>query len=89
MNWTIHKQVIDITDTQTIVVPNRAAFLAAQVQGRDLCIWYLCDPNETTVVRAICVVGTGHDASRVKGMRYLSTFQIYDGALVFHVFVED
>lgn len=37
----------------------------------------------------VAIAGTGHDARHCEGLRFLGTVQLADGALVFHVFVED
>lgn len=81
----IWKYQIEITDTQTIDMPKGAQVLAVQVQHGVPCVWALVDPEATAQPLDIHVLGTGHPVPDGIG-RHLGTFQVSDGALVFHVF---
>jgi len=47
-------------------------------------LWALVDTEEQKAGQSICIFGTGHPVEFVGG--YLGTYQLNDGALVFHVF---
>jgi hypothetical protein len=73
---------------QNILLPVGAQILCVQTQHGIPQLWALVDP-ETPDREAhwIGVYGTGHDVPSDPG-RYVGTFQLADGALVFHVFDE-
>lgn len=85
---TIHKQTLQIVDSQTLMVPTRAEFLSVQMQRGVPCIWYKCDDTRGMEPREIAISGTGHDMSHCDGFRFLGTIQLHEGQIVFHVFVE-
>jgi hypothetical protein len=65
-------------------MPEGAEILTVQMQNGEPCLWALVDAHLPTTNRKILIRGTGHDASGVG--RYISTFQMKGGALVFHAF---
>lgn len=65
-------------------MPQSAEILTAQMQGDQLCLWALVDPDAKMEKRIILVFGTGHTIDTVG--RYIATFQMGGGALIFHVF---
>lgn len=85
----VYKYPIDITDLQSIKMPKDSEILSAQVQGKSegLCIWALVDPNPEIKIeqRIIKIAGTGHDI-RETDLKFIDTFQIFNGKGVFHVF---
>ena len=83
---TVWKSVLEIKDVQSLDIPHGAEFLSAQIQQGNLCVWYRCDPAETKVKRYFSIVGTGNDCP--PDWEYISTFQIFQGDLIFHVFVQ-
>jgi hypothetical protein len=62
-----------------------AEVLTVHVQYGKPYIWAVVDPSKTEEYRQFKCVGTGHQM-KLKPGRYIGTFQIQDGALVFHVF---
>lgn len=82
----IWKYPLRVTDLQAIEMPKGAQVLTAQTQNGSVCIWALVDPSEATEKRAFAVIGTGHPIEQAEQLRYVSTFQIHGGSLVFHVF---
>ena len=83
---TIWKTQLQTKDVQEIEVPKESQFLTAQLQGDALCVWYRCDPTAEKEKRWIAICGTGHECP--PDWHYLSTFQLYGGGLIFHVFVK-
>ena len=81
---TIWKYPLQLTDRQSFRMPIGALILSLQVQYEIPCLWALVDPKERTEERAFRIYGTGHPVDEIG--RFLGTFQIHNGALVFHVF---
>lgn len=68
-----------------ISLPSGAEVLSVQMQGDTPTIWARVDPAAERAVIRLGVYGTGHDLPADPG-RFVGTFQINGGALVFHVF---
>ena len=81
----IWKFMINITDTQEIPMPIGAEILTVQSQCGTPCLWARVSPGFKKENRTIIMIGTGHSIRHETG-RYIGTFQIDNGALVFHVF---
>lgn len=81
----IWKFEIIATDEQIVVLPKGAQILTVQMQGDTPCLWALCDKDAPKEDRRIRIYGTGHEINHAVG-RYISTFQLYGGSLVFHAF---
>jgi hypothetical protein len=81
---TIWKYQIKTTDLQSIEMPEGAEVLCVQLQAGSPCLWVLVDPRQPSVARQFRVHGTGHPVESVG--RYVGTYQLHGGALVFHVF---
>lgn len=87
MTKTIWK--FEIQPQQTSVeMPKGAEILTIQMQYGNPCIWALVDPLNDKEIRSIEVFGTGHSIYYDMGIerKYIGTFQLADGALVFHLF---
>ena len=81
----IWKWTLEVTDRQLLTLPRGAEILAVQMQGPSPQLWALCDPDAFPSAREIAIIGTGHAIEAPPG-RYISTFQMHDGQLVFHAF---
>lgn len=84
MTQTIHKYSLRIDDEQVILLPKGAQILTVQIQNEQPFLWALVDPIYAEEPRKVLIRGTGHDALGLG--RYISTFQMRGGALVFHAF---
>jgi len=82
---TIWKFPVSLVGHQTIEVPCDAVPLCVQVQHEVVCIWYRVSPDAPAQFRSIYIHETGHDLSP-NARKYIGTFQIRGGRLVFHVF---
>lgn len=82
---TIWKYPLKITDTQVVTMPKGAEILSAQMQGDGLCVWAKVDSGEPSEDVMFFVHGTGHGLTSPEA-KYLDTFQMRGGTLVFHVF---
>jgi hypothetical protein len=83
---TIWKYPLVVVDEQTVQMPAMATMLCVQLQQESPCLWALVDEINPKTQRRILIRGTGHDASGIVGYRYIGTFQMLEGRLVFHVF---
>lgn len=82
---TIWKYTLDVEDKQFIAVPLNTELLSVQVQNEEPQLWALVDENEISRVNAkIIIHGTGHPANDIEGMKFLGTFQLYNGSFVGH-----
>lgn len=82
---TIYKYPLRIADEQEIYMPDGAIPLSVQMQGDHACLWVLVDPDRSQCKRRILIHGTGHSIEE-DGIKYIATFQMSVGALVFHAF---
>ncbi len=81
----IYKYPLQINDAIAVELPAGSVPLCVQMQGDTPCLWATVDPDtERTEQRVFRIAGTGHDLGAVG--RYLNTFQMFGGGLVFHVF---
>jgi len=67
-----------------IALPAGAEVLSVQVQRETPCIWALISTEEPAVPRRFRLVGTGQPVDFAG--RFIGTFQLASGALVFHLF---
>lgn len=85
---TIWKFKIEIVDSQEIPMPTGAQVLTVQMQGGTPFIWAICDPLAPMKDRGFALYGTGHHVQDMDlpYLRYVGTFQMEGGSLVFHLF---
>lgn len=69
----------------SVMMPVGAEILCVQTQFAQACIWALVDPDKALIERKFNIIGTGWRMSNSLG-KYIGTFQLDGGALVFHVF---
>ena len=88
MKKTIWKFELEIADKQTIEMPVNAEILTVQTQNEIPCLWALVDPDDPKEDRVIKIFGTGHPIVYDAGVdrKYIGTYQLRGGSLVFHVF---
>lgn len=87
-NRSIWKWPLEVTDRQVIMMPVGADALCVQLQQGAPQLWALVQTDAPTEQRAFYVVGTGHHMPAA-ATAFIGTFQLADGALVFHVFAGD
>lgn len=87
---TIWKYKLKVTDEQIIKMPLLAEILTVQGQGDDICLWALVNPEAEKEDRTILVFGTGNPIPKTFEYHinafYIGTAQMYNGALVWHIF---
>ncbi len=81
----IWKFDLETTDVQTVAMPRGAEILAVQTQRDKPKVWAIVDPGQQNEHRSFRIVGTGHEFIR-DDLRYIGTYQLMEGSLVFHVF---
>lgn len=87
----IFKYPIDpvLGDLLTVRMPRGAQVLTVQVQYGTPCLWALVDPEAPHEIRTFATYGTGRPMQvpgNHNGAKYIGTYQVEGGALVFHVF---
>lgn len=86
MNNTIWKYELKVQDQNRIDLPIGAEILCVQLQHNKPCLWVEVNNEESEKeVHIIETFGTGHLLDSSPRM-YLGTYQMHDGALVFHVY---
>lgn len=85
MKTVIWKWTLRVTDEQIVEIPEGAQILSVQMQGDMPQLWALCKEDKPKVPRRILIYGTGNPIVEYPG-KYISTFQMHGGALVFHTF---
>ena len=83
---TIWKCTLAPDSRQTVTLPRGAELLTVQVQFDLVQLWAVVDSSQPVETRYIHIVGTGHPIGFAG--KYIGTFQLDGGALVFHVFEE-
>jgi hypothetical protein len=84
MTQTVYKYSLRIDDEQVVLLPKGAQMLTVQTQNDHAFLWALVDTIHEVEPRKVFIRGTGHGVSGVG--RYISTFQMHGGDLVFHAF---
>lgn len=82
---TIWKFNFKLEDRFTIEMPRNAEVLTVQEQAGGPCLWALVEPANSKEPRRFALYGTGHPVSNEE-QRYVGTFQLARGALIFHLF---
>ena len=85
---TIWKFGLEVTGRQSVTMPADAEILSVQVQAGVPCLWALVSPDAPGVPRTVDTYGTGHPVDGNPG-RYIGTYQLSNGGLVFHVFTPE
>jgi hypothetical protein len=86
---TIYKYELAVTDEQVVDLPLGGEVLSLQVQHGKPCLWVYVDPSQPSRPCRIITKGTGHPADDVADTTFLGTYQLRDGALVFHAFITE
>ena len=81
----IFKWTLAMDDFQSIDVPEDTQFLTVQTQYEQPQVWGICTPGASKKSVTIRLAGTGHPIDDNPG-KYLGTFQLMNGSLIFHAF---
>lgn len=86
MNNTIWKYELKVTDINRLELPKGANILCVQLQSGQPCLWVETNSLEShKEVHVIETFGTGHKLDE-SPRKYIGTYQLQNGALVFHVY---
>ncbi len=83
---TIWKYTLEIIVDQVLELPYKSEILTVQMQHGSPQLWAIVTPELPKEKRHIRIHGTGHQMSSVDNLKYISTFQMENGSLIFHVF---
>ena len=85
---TIFKYPIPAGDHFTLKLPRDAKILTVQTQRGAPQLWAMVDSETKKETRHFRLSGTGHPLGEdyLKIINYIGTFQMENGALVFHLF---
>ena len=83
---TIHKYPLEITDRQTITIPNgyQIAHIGLDPQG-DPCIWAAVNTDRSRIPIEVFIVGTGNPIPKNIENRHIGSF--VQAPFVWHVFL--
>ena len=84
----IYKYTLEDTDLQTVTMPQGAKILCVQTQRGAVCLWAEVDTDKPGEDRTIEVFSAGHEMRSDMGLsrQYIGTYQLFDGAWIFHVY---
>ena len=84
----IWKYTLSGSYEQIVQLPENAQILTVQVQNDEMCLWAMINPGQSHRVenRTICIVPTGLVIQDTNGLAYISTVQMAQGKMVFHIF---
>ena len=71
-----------------VYMPRGGVVLTVQAQNDSPYMWAQVDPAAPSEPRQFFIYGTGHHLQEPPG-KYIGTFQLMNGALVFHVFEKE
>lgn len=84
----IYKYPVEVADVQTILLPLGAQILTVQEQNGQPYIWAIVNPETDSEPRRFRLYGTGYNIETDNVLKYIGTFQLLCGRLVFHLFEE-
>lgn len=67
-------------------MPKDAVLLSVQVQDETPRLWVLVDEDADLEQREVTVIGTGHMSEALDELKFIDTFQMAGGLLVYHAF---
>lgn len=85
---TIWKEVLKVTDKQTIKVSKGANFLSVAFQHNQISIWYVVDNRAELVDQTIYIFGTGNPIPNNFDGKFIGTVLMANDYLAWHVFKE-
>ena len=83
----IYKYQLQTTDEQFIEMPLGAEVLTVQTQNEIPCIWVRVNPEHSKIRYRFRIFGTGHPIEDNFVGKYIGTYQLKNGGLVFHLWL--
>lgn len=85
---TVWKFPLVPTDVQYVIMPEAMKILTVQMQFGMPCVWAMVESGSKKRQVTFWTVGTGNPCPIPLDARYVGTYQLNEGALVFHVFCD-
>lgn len=82
---TVWKYDVPVKDEFSFSMPVGAVLLHVAVQGTEVKLWALVDPQQAGELRRFRLAGTGHPVE-YRNVAHVGSFMLHSGALVFHLF---
>lgn len=83
----IWKYPLQVENRQVLELPVGSNILSVQTQNRVPCMWVMVDPSEKELEAVeLYTIGTGHSIPDDLELTHIDTYQLDNGALIFHVF---
>lgn len=82
----VYKFPLPIDDIVIVQLPKYAKPLYVNEQNGVPCLWCLVDPDNPLELRRFRFAGTGHPIKDEDCGKYVGSFYMKSGALVFHIF---
>ncbi len=83
---TIWKYEIEVNDQINLDMPGGSKILDIQNQDGKIYMWAIVNTKNNIEKRSFLIYGTGHKIDVRENLKYIGTFQVRDGSLVFHLF---
>ncbi len=84
----VFKYPLQVADKQEIQLPASSKILSVEEQGGQLVLYALVNDTVKMMNTFVVIIhGTGHDADDTDGCDYVNTVKMYDGRIMFHVFI--
>lgn len=86
---TVHKFPLEVTESQTVEIPEDHRILSVDFQHGKIAMWVLLDPESEPTDCQFEVYGTGHDIPHAPNLlRYIGTAsqELSLGPVAWHVF---
>ena len=84
----IFKYTLELTEEQTITLPEPGWILSVINQYDKLVLYAVIKPEEKEISRTIKIVGTGEEFLDIDIYEFINTVSMDDGRLIWHVFVK-
>lgn len=85
MSQTIWKFEVHTGDLNIVPMPRGAEILSVQKLNDSFFLWAKCDPLAPKIPRHIACYGTGQENIKPEAI-FISTVQMYGGAIILHFF---
>ncbi len=85
---TIYKYPALLEDYFEVTMPVGARILTVQIQYGEPQMWALVNPSFQNKIYRFRLVGTGHPIQDNEELSYIDTFQMMNGGLVLHLFLD-
>ena len=84
----VYKYPVLLENYFEVTMPVGARILTVQIQNSEPQMWVLINPSFQNKIYRFRLVGTGHPIQDNEELSYIDTFQMRNGGLVFHLFLD-